>query len=162
MLRSLLAERFKLGIRAEARDGQIYALVVQDGGPKLEPAKIQDEQDCSYVAAARVACHTVTGGQGRGIQGEAVNVADMARFVENWSDRPILDKTGLEGLFSVKTEGWAPLVPVPPGQGDDEGVLDPARPTLFAVFAKLGLRLESQKGPVETYVIDSAERPSEN
>jgi uncharacterized protein (TIGR03435 family) len=39
---------------------------------------------------------------------------------------------------------------------------DPARPTLFQIFERLGLKLESQKCPVETFVVASIEHPSEN
>ena len=36
------------------------------------------------------------------------------------------------------------------------------RPTLFDVFEKLGLRMESQRAVIDMFVIDHAERPSEN
>jgi uncharacterized protein (TIGR03435 family) len=39
---------------------------------------------------------------------------------------------------------------------------DPTRPTLFLIFERLGLKMESQKAPVEVFVIDHVEKPSEN
>jgi len=37
------------------------------------------------------------------------------------------------------------------------------RPTIFNVLKEqLGLKLEAQEGPVETYVIDRAEKPERN
>ena len=91
----------------------------------------------------------------------------MVAFAENWSDRPIVDKTGIEGLFEVDTEGWVPVRPriVPPGReptAEDIAAADPTRPTLFMIFARLGLKMESQKALVETFVIDQIERPTEN
>jgi uncharacterized protein (TIGR03435 family) len=80
----------------------------------------------------------------------------------------VVDKTGLKGLFNIQTEGWVPMRPRPPrpaGQeptAEDLAFADPARPTLFQIFDRLGLKLESQKAPVEMFVIESAERPSEN
>jgi hypothetical protein len=39
---------------------------------------------------------------------------------------------------------------------------DPIRLTLFQVFEKPGLKLESREAPVETFVIDHVEKPTEN
>ena len=44
------------------------------------------------------------GGQGRGLHGRAVDMSDLARFVENWTDRPLVDKAGLKGLFRIETK----------------------------------------------------------
>jgi uncharacterized protein (TIGR03435 family) len=45
---------------------------------------------------------------------------------------------------------------------EDIAMADPARPTLHMVMARLGLKIETQKAPVEMYVIDSVEKPTEN
>ena len=74
-----------------------------------------------------------------------MSIADVALFVSNWADRPVVDKTDLDGLFNIQTEGWMRAEMPPPGQ---EPTADP--PTLFEIFDRLGLNLESQKGPVET------------
>jgi uncharacterized protein (TIGR03435 family) len=50
---------------------------------------------------------------------------------------------------------------VPEGFGAP--VADPSGPSLFtALEEQLGLRLDSQRGPVEMFVIERIERPSEN
>lgn len=173
MLRTLLAERFGMIIRRETRDLPVYALVAQRGGPKLQKADIS-EKDCADNPTGLItlrdtaACHSFVGGQGRGLHGNAVSVSDLASWVSNWTDRPVVDRTGIEGLFKIDTDGWAPMrprAPRPPGQeqpAEDQVLADPARPTVQQVFAKLGLKLESQKAPVEMFVIESIQRPSGN
>lgn len=76
-------------------------------------------------------------------------------------DRPILDKTNLTGLFDFTME-FSPVYngPAPSGgnfQPDESG------PTfLQALKEQLGLKLESQTGPVDVIVIDHVDHPSEN
>lgn len=167
MLQNLLAERFKLVMRLEPKELPIYAVVVAKGGAKLQKAAVE-EKGCPDVSANNgLTCHSVIGGQGRGMHGKAVSVADLASFAESWSDRPIVDKTGIAGLFEVDTEGWAPMRPriVPPGReptAEDIAMADPTRPTLFLIFERLGLKMEPQKAPLETFVVEHVERPSEN
>jgi uncharacterized protein (TIGR03435 family) len=105
------------------------------------------------------------GGMGRGLHGKAVDLSDIVHYVENWTDRPVIDKTGLTGLFEIDTEGWTPMTAQPPREvtgGADEGLNDPERHTIFLIFDRLGLKLESQKGPVQIYTIEHVEKLSEN
>jgi uncharacterized protein (TIGR03435 family) len=162
MLQKLLADRFKLTIRREMKEIPVYAVVVSKGGPKLQKSKIA-QKDC-VTNPSDVACR-FGGGQGRGIHGEAISVSEVATFVENWSDRPVVDQTGLQGLFKIDTDGWQPLLPRqgPAAESDEaRAVADPSRPTLFEVFEQLGLKLESKKAPMETFVIEHVEKPTEN
>jgi len=170
MLQTLLAERFKLKIRRELKELPVYAVVVKKDGPKLQKAAVE-EKDCTETPTGPTdpaACHGFSGGQGQGGHGQAVSISDLASWVSNWTDQPVIDKTGLQGLYNIQTEGWVPMRPRPArpaGQeptAEDLAFADPARPTLFQIFDRLGLKLESQKAPIETFVIESAERPSEN
>ncbi|HWE51786.1 MAG TPA: TIGR03435 family protein [Bryobacteraceae bacterium] len=164
MLQALLEDRFKLKIRRETKELPIYAVIVAKGGSKLEKAKIE-EKDCPGSEVMGIACHTFNGGRGRGIHGAAVNMADVMPFVENWADRPMVDKTRLTGLFNIQTPGWAPFQPGPipsPGAKAEDGSDLADVPTLAELFDKLGLRMESQKDKVEIYVIEHVEKPVEN
>jgi bla regulator protein blaR1 len=170
MLQTLLAERFKMVMRREIKELPVYAVVVRKGGPKMQKADI-DEKACASRPTnfAEVdSCHSFQGGQGRGLHGQAVSVADIASAVCNWSDHPLIDKTGIDGLFKIDTEGWVPMrprMPRPPGQeptAEDTAMADPGRATLFQIFDRLGLKLEPQKAPVEMFVIESIGRPSQN
>jgi uncharacterized protein (TIGR03435 family) len=170
MLQALLADRFKLRIRRETKEMPVYALVVAKGGPKLQKADIQ-EKDCPegvFIAtpgAPNTACHSFAGGQVRAIHARAVDLADVVSYVENWTDRPLGDKTGITGLYRIETTPWQPMdlrsSPPPLGEKQD-GVEVADLPTIFEMFEKLGLKMESQKDQVELYVIDHIEKPSEN
>jgi uncharacterized protein (TIGR03435 family) len=170
MLQALLAERFRLVIHREMKDSPVYVMLVAKGGPKLKKAAVQ-EAGCATNPSGRedpANCHNWEGGQGRGLHGQAVSMEDLRAGVEGFSDRPVVNKTGLKDLYNIQTEGWVPLnarPPRPPGQeasDEDRAFADPTRPTIFAIFNGLGLRLESQRAPVEVLVIDSAEKPAEN
>jgi uncharacterized protein (TIGR03435 family) len=168
MVRKLLAERFQLAIRSETKELPVYAMVVAKGGPKLQKAKTQEEDCPETPANFEVACHAFSGGQGQGLHGNAVDMSDLTLGLSGFSDRPVIDKTGLSGLYNIQTEGWVPLRPRPPRPpgteptAEDQAFADPARPTIFAVLERLGLKLESQRALVETFVIEHAERPTEN
>jgi uncharacterized protein (TIGR03435 family) len=53
------------------------------------------------------------------------------------------------------------LNPPAPGAKQD-GVNMADLPTIFEVFTRLGLRMDSQKDRLDVYVIDHIEKPSEN
>jgi bla regulator protein BlaR1 len=166
MLQALLADRFKLTLRREMREVPVYAIVVAKNGHKLKKSKIE-EKDCEVGpdgGARAKSCHEISGGQGRGIHGEALDISDITVHVQNWTDRPVVDRTGIKGLWKVDTDGWIPLLAMGPNQGGNgEGVADPSRPTLFTVFEQqLGLKLEPTKAQVEFFVIDHVERPTAN
>ena len=150
MLQSVLADRLKLKIRRETTEMAVYALVVGTHGVHLEKAKV-DERDCTESAPfGGTGCHQFQGGMGRGVRGTAVDMSDLALYVSNWSDRPVIDQTGLQGLFIVQTEGWT------------SSADDPSRHTLSEVLEPSGLRLISKKALVEVLVVDHVERPSAN
>ncbi|HLK68264.1 MAG TPA: TIGR03435 family protein [Bryobacteraceae bacterium] len=172
LLQGILADRFHLKIVRQTREIPVYALVVGKGGPKLQKSKYE-EKDCTATPAPGEEdprCHAFNGGQGRGLHAKGATMQDTVDFVENWTDRPFLDKTGLQGLYAIETEGWIPLrprMPSPAAPGatpsaEELAYSDPATPTIFQIFERLGLKMESQKAPIEIYVIDHVERPTEN
>jgi uncharacterized protein (TIGR03435 family) len=170
MLQALFADRLKLVMRSEMKVVPVYAVVVAKGGPKLERAKIE-EKDCdegglgAYSPATENSCHTFTGGRGRGLHGQAITIGDMALAVSNWADRPVVDKTGLTGLFHIETAPWLPMNPGPPpaeGAKGEDGSLLADMPTLPGIFERLGLKLESDKAPIEMFTIERIEKPDAN
>jgi uncharacterized protein (TIGR03435 family) len=167
MLQSLLEERFKLKIHREPKEQLVYALVVAKSGSKLQKAKMQEKDCAAGPTGFGVGCHSIQGGIGRGIHGDAIDLADVALMVQNWTDRPVVDKTGLTDLYNIQTEGWMPMRQRPPGpedapKGGDAGLYDPDRQTLYKVFEQLGLRMESQRAVVDMFVVEHVEKPGEN
>jgi uncharacterized protein (TIGR03435 family) len=166
MLQTLLAERFQLRLRHSVQDMPVYTVTVGKSGPKLKPASVV-ESEC-MTAELDPPCHQVYGGVGRGLHGKAVTISDMARYAESWSDRPLLDRTGLTGLYEVDTEGWVRMEARPPApdgtppSAEALALADPTRPTLFVIMDRLGLRLEPARGAVDVYVIEHVEKPAAN
>jgi len=141
MLQTLLADRFKLVAHRETRAAPIYALVIAKNGSKL---KVSDADKMS------------TNNPRRGhIEYKKVTMATLAShfLASGWTDRPVLDKTGLAGEYDFVLD-WTP---------EDLKSDDHSAPSLFtAVQEQLGLKLEAQTGPREFLIVDHVEKPSEN
>jgi uncharacterized protein (TIGR03435 family) len=173
MMQSLLAERFKLIAHMETRQLPIYALVMAREGNRPGPQLTASATDCAALAAGRGAPPPAQGGTGRPACGTrstpgrilagGVSMSDLSRNLANFAGRFVTDRTGLTGRWDLELQ-WTPepgLMPVLPPNAPPLPVPDPNGPSLFtAVQEQLGLKLESQRGPVEVLVIDSAERPS--
>ena len=116
MIRGLLADRFKLVMRVEQKTMPVYALTVARGGPNLQKSTIA-EKDCIFDTGTPESCHNFIVGRGHPLNARAINMDDLAQYIENWTDLPVVNRTAVSGLFAVETEGWTPmrLPPPPPG-----------------------------------------------
>jgi len=141
LMQSLLAERFNLKFHPETRELSVFALVVAKGGPKLK-AKAEGEG---------TAMNTKSGLGTSRLIGTGVSMELLAGYVGNRLGRIVLDKTGLSDRYDF-TLDWAP-----------DQAPDSSAPSLVtALREQLGLRVESQKSPVDVLVIDRIDKPSEN
>lgn len=79
---------------------------------------------------------------------------DFAAFLSQYTEAPVLDFTGLRGVYELKLD-W---------QGNDETPDTPSGPGITeAVQEQLGLRMERRKAPVEILVVDHVEKtPTDN
>ncbi|MGH9239804.1 MAG: TIGR03435 family protein [Vicinamibacterales bacterium] len=154
MLRSLLQDRFKLAVHRDTRVEPIYELVVASGGFRLTPVEPRSTGPRGIG----------TVGQGN-VTGTAAQMSGLASFLSGVLGRWVVDKTGLPGQYDF-TLTYAPEPgqagsPVAPPEGAAQA--DPNRPSLFtALQEQLGLRLATNRGPVDIVVIDGVERPVEN
>jgi len=170
MLQSMLGDRFKLKIRREAKDTPIYALVVGKNGVKMKLSEDQTPLSPAGLppASAGPVNMTMTGPIPRGmvfngmgqLRAGGQTMAVLAGLLTSQTDRKVVDKTGLTGLYNIDLR-WTPEQlngRLPPGL--ESGTTDP---TLFtAIQEQLGLRLVPETGPVDTFVVESVQRPSEN
>ena len=157
MLAALIEDRFQIKTHRETKELPIYALVIDKKGSKLQ-------------ANAGEPGPQLRMGRGQLI-GKKIPMAMVAQQLSQQLGRTVVDKTGLTGDFDF-TLNWIPdpgqgggFFGPPPGPGGSEGSPpgDPNGPSIFtAVQEQLGLKLESEKGPVEILVLDKVERPTEN
>lgn len=149
MLQTLLADRFKLKFRHETRETQVYTLTVGKNGPKMAAAKPIENSGVRLRGFGRV-----TGISATPLQ-LAETLSDVRLNGRAFLDRPVLDRTGLGGIYNFTLE-WTP----DPASGPAP---DPAGPSIFtAVQEQLGLKLETARAPVEFMVIEKVERPTAN
>jgi uncharacterized protein (TIGR03435 family) len=145
MLQSLLADRFKLALHRESRPASAYVLEVDKKGPKLEVSQ-----------GGESVTNTSTGRGGR-VTMEMRNT-DMDLFAKVLSremDLPVVNQTGLTGLFNF-TLHWTPdTVKASAQTADDVSIFT-------GIQEQLGLHLRAAKAPIEVLVIDHAEMPTPN
>ena len=146
MLKSVLAERFKLVLHSTTRTTSALVLDVAKTGPKLvksDPGEAATNTSTSNTGAVVIDAHH----------------ADMdafARVLSRKTEYPVVNNTGLEGIFDFKLQ-WMPERMRP------ADAATPEAPSIFsAIQEQLGLQLRSRKTEVEMLVIDHAERPSAN
>ena len=85
---------------------------------------------------------------------------DLAQYIENWTDLPVVNRTAVSGLFAVETEGWMPMRLPPPPPGNPPAARLDDLPTIFTVLRKLGLELQQQEATVPVYTVEHIERPA--
>jgi uncharacterized protein (TIGR03435 family) len=159
MLQSLLEERFRLVMHNEVKEMPVYSLVVAKGGPKLKPAP--PDTDCPMGAP----CSRAGGGPAVGLLLPDTDISNLVNILSVFSRRIVVDRTGIQGHFEIKLSPWTPpdMLGTQPILDDREPAPDPNGASLFNVLEEqLGLRLQSTRAPVDIYVVDRLERPSEN
>ena len=174
MMQTLLEDRFKLKIRREIREVPAYNLTVAKGGPKsLKAAKegscIPLDFDHPPVPEPGKPMLKVCGmfGRRRVAEGErafqdlGVTMTQLADGMSALLDRNVIDKTGLSGVFDIDVQVSIPDAPPRDSSTQEERAHD-ENDLVFVVVQKLGLKLESAKGPGEFYVIEHVERPTDN
>lgn len=159
MLLPVLQDRCKLKARIAIRMLPIYNLEVSKAGFKLKPsnapkfdkAEARDHPDTKYSG-------TTLSGPGY-FTAYGITMSQLAANLTYVVNHTVLDKTGLSGTYDVQLKFTREEDTS--GSKLDNGA-EPAPSIFTALEEQLGLKLQSTKGPVDTLVIDSIEKPSEN
>jgi uncharacterized protein (TIGR03435 family) len=152
LVRKLLAERFGLKVHTETRELPVYALrVAKDGAATNGKGIVKTAADPNGVLDMH---DRINGGQRR-IQVTNGSIADIALVLKFYTDRPLVDQTGLKGRYDFQL-AWTFDETRAPTDGS-------AAPSLFtAVQEDMGLKLEPAKAPADVLVVDKVERPGAN
>jgi uncharacterized protein (TIGR03435 family) len=176
MLRTLLAERFRLTAHTETRELPIYALVIARSDGRLGSQLRRSEADCARAAPSLddwVGPGPATGPppcgffgfspgtdlpKGRG--GFAFRGLTMGMFAKRLVPmvrRTVSDQTGVTGYFDADFVAEMPPPPPPPGM--PSSFAEPFATVFTVLPEQLGLKLDSRRGPVDVLVIDRIEQP---
>lgn len=170
--RGLLEERFEFAAHAEEREGPAYALVLARSDGRLGPGLRRSALNCDAVivenrkraeagerfspppAGTRPTCSSIAGPAA--LMGDGVPVSALIGLLAGGFERPVIDRTGLTGLFDIDFRAAPFRAPGPAAPASD-------LPSVFtAVQEQLGLKLEPTTASVTVLVIDRIEMPSEN
>jgi uncharacterized protein (TIGR03435 family) len=169
MLRTLLAERFDLRTHSERRSRPVYVVTVARPGT-LGPQLDQSSHDCAAFLRARkenpqlesprnVAGKPLCRGsyefntpeRGAMTRRYAGSIDVLIGRMQAFVDRPLVDATGLTGLFE-----WTVSFSQVGGPDSTVG-------SIFSAFPEqLGLKLEARSEPIDVLVIDSVKMPTAN
>jgi bla regulator protein blaR1 len=146
-LQAVLRDRFKLILRLETHELPVYALVADEKGIKL--SRSADGKPSSFV------------GHPGQRNATAQPISRLATFLSGVLGRPVIDETKLDGQYDF-TLRWDPTDSVSTATPDVTSNPLAGLSIVTALREQLGLRLATKKGPVEAFVIEQIERPSEN
>lgn len=176
VMRALLEDRFQLKLHRATREVPVYSLTVAKGGAKLEPFKegsCFDWEDPGHPKLPPSQEPRPNCRQWTSVVYGATMKELCAMLAEDDLDRPVIDKTGLAGMFNFALD----ISPEDRGIPGDvaaaaTGRRGSGRPALIdpadrfdaarTALRKIGLDLKAAKGPQEAIVIDRVERPSAN
>lgn len=141
-LRQILADQFHLVLHQEKKPGQVFALVISQGGAKFATVTLPDAPGTHEPMLSERSI--IKNGQGHiNITGGPGGLADT---LSAQVGRPILDDTGLTGIYKIDFH-WA--------------TTSASAATLSAdLQQQLGLSLVPKQGPIQNSVVESVTKPA--
>jgi uncharacterized protein (TIGR03435 family) len=151
---TILTERFGLTFHRDTKVLPVYELVVDKGGPRFQPSKVEAGQK-GVNGLGVGSLHTNSHDGNADMTSTAVPISSLVNVLSRQMERVVVDKTGLAGRYDLNLS-WS---------RDDGGTAatdQNSPPVLTAIQEQLGLRLRSAKLPVDTLVVDHVLLPSDN
>jgi uncharacterized protein (TIGR03435 family) len=182
MLRALLAERFALQIKTDMREMRGYELVRARQDGRLGPGLRTPEVNCDEYRAARqrgepVPSHLTRDGDrlpcvailipdlltpdysALRLTAGGAKIADLLVLIGRQVGRPVVDRTGLMGVYDVEVKFAAPRTVA---TTTNAGPTDNAPAIFEALQEQAGLKLNDSRLTVEVLAIERAIRATEN
>jgi uncharacterized protein (TIGR03435 family) len=177
MVQRLLAERFGLVVHRETREMDTYALVTAKRDGQLGEKMKSSERDCAPIIDAGnprprepgepppcawfVAL--MNGNSFARLRLTGIRMPRFAAVLEPMAGRKIVDRTNLPGTYDIEMDflpdpGLLGL-PIPNATALQQSDVPPLT---TAVQDQLGLKLESERAPVDVILIDRVEPPTAN
>lgn len=148
MLQALLAERFRMTVHWETRDETGYALVVGKNEPKFKKSETTE----SGAPPNRTSSMSGSGH----LTWKASTLDDIATSLSIFMGRPVVDKTGISGIFDMTIDAAPDSMPGFLSRSSDAA--ESPNPSIFAAVREQGLNLEPGKVSVRRLVVDSAQK----
>jgi uncharacterized protein (TIGR03435 family) len=156
MVRALLEERFHLKVHTELRPTPVYVLLQAKGGAKIKEVPAPPEMEGDWMEAMKNSQRenpdkpfpgviTCTGDHCTATAVKMSTVLGQIQFSSH-ADRPVIDETGLKGYYDIS---------FPMTREDDNEAMGEFEEAL-------GMKFEARKMDLTTYVVDSADKPSDN
>ena len=134
-LQELLADRFRLTIHREVKERPVLSLVAAKRGATLT----------EHAGEGTPGIGASTGSGKAEITGRKATMARLAEYLSGQVGRPVVDNTGLTGEYDFRVQ-WT----------TEDGANGPS--IFSALEEQLGLKLNAARGPIDTIVVDRAER----
>jgi uncharacterized protein (TIGR03435 family) len=152
MLRTLLADRFKLGFHREQKSFSYYQLDVAQGGVRLKQSTAPEGDPAALISTV-YPDHIH-------LPARNATMTEFASLLQRAVlDRPVVDSTGLQGKFDFDLD-WAPDETQFGGEVPSSVPESPSPPFFVAINQQLGLHIQAKKGPISAMVVDTAQLPS--
>jgi uncharacterized protein (TIGR03435 family) len=160
MVQALLAERFQLEFHREKKEFNVFVLSQTKGGHKLKPAPPQPEG----APAGSAFGTSMTNLVGK-MECRHTDMIALANTLPRFVGKPVVNQTNIEGRYDFDLEFSPDDMKgiAPPPQVDAVRAGAEVGVSIFTSLQRVGLKLESQKLPLDTIVVDKGDKtPIEN